>query len=65
MILREKGDTRLYKIKYKRFKSSFKLDSKENDSKELDTNSVEEYLWVVDVLNKKEGTPGSFEEIVY
>jgi len=27
-------------------------------------NSVEEYLWVVDVLNKK-GAPGSFEEIVY
>jgi len=70
MILREKGDTRLYKIKYKRFKSSFKneskeSDSKETDSKEVDTNSVEEYLWVVDVLNKKEGAPGSFEEIVY
>ena len=52
-ILRAKGNVKLYKIKYKKFKSF-----------QGDQDSVEEYFWVVDVANKKEGELGTFEELV-
>jgi adenine-specific DNA-methyltransferase len=51
-ILREKGNVKLHKIEYKKFKS-FKGDN----------TKVEEYFWVIDVVNKKEGELGSFEEL--
>jgi adenine-specific DNA-methyltransferase len=53
-ILREKGDVKLYRIKYKKFKS-FKGSQ----------GDVEEYLWVVDVNGKKSGEIGAFEEHSY
>jgi len=52
-ILREKGNVKLYKIKYKKFKSF-----------QGEQDSVEEYFWIVDVANKKEGELGTFEQII-
>jgi len=53
-ILREKGNVKLYRIKYKKFKSF-------QGTQEY----VEEYFWVVDVNGKNdENAEGTFEEII-